>query len=88
MRLLEAAADDRWVVPRREAPLVLVALTDVRLVMGERLGLRTDEDATRLEELVETLDPDDPAVFALSVYDFLTWLQESLTQALVGEAPE
>ena len=88
VRLLEAAADDRWVVPRREAPLVLVALTDVRLVMGERLGLRTDEDATRLEELVETLDPDDPAVFALSVYDFLTWLQESLTQALVGEAPE
>ena len=68
--------------------LVLVALTDVRLVMGERLGLRTDEDATRLEELVETLDPDDPAVFALGVYDFLTWLQESLTQALVGGAPE
>ena len=50
--------------------------------------LRTDDDATRLEELVETLDPDDPAVFALGVYDFLTWLQESLTQALVGGAPE
>ena len=88
VRLLEEAEDERWVVPRRAAPLVLVALTDVRLVMGERLGLRTDDDATRLEELVETLDPDDPAVFALGVYDFLTWLQESLTQALVGGAPE
>jgi hypothetical protein len=64
---------------------VLVALTDIRLVMGERLGLRTDEDATRLEELIETLEVDDPAVFALSIYDFLTWLQESLTQALVGD---
>lgn len=85
---LEAAEADRWVVTRTQAPQVLVALTDVRLVMGERLGLRTDDDATRLEELVETLDPDDPAVFALGVYDFLTWLQESLTQALVGEAPE
>lgn len=85
VRTLEAARDDRWVVTRPQAPAVLVALTDIRLVMGERLGLRTDEDATRLEELIETLEADDPAVFALSVYDFLTWLQESLTQALMGE---
>ncbi|WP_068266308.1 DUF2017 domain-containing protein [Janibacter limosus] len=85
VRTLETAEEDRWVVTRPQAPAVLVALTDIRLVMGERLGLRTDEDSTRLEELIETLDADDPAVFALSVYDFLTWLQESLTQALMGE---
>ncbi|WP_435199435.1 DUF2017 domain-containing protein [Janibacter sp. GS2] len=84
---LEAAQEGRWVVTRAQAPAVLIALTDVRLVMGERLGLRTDEDATRLEELVESLKQDDPVVFALSVYDFLTWLQESLTQALTGAAP-
>ena len=84
---LESAVDDQWVVTRAQAPAVLVALTDVRLVMGERLGLRTDEDSSRLEDLAEQLDPDDPAVFALSVYDFLTWLQESLTQALTGGAP-
>lgn len=81
---LEAAEEDRWVVTRGQAPAVLVALTDVRLVMGERLGLRTDEDGARLEEIAEELEPDDPTVFALSVYDFLTWLQESLTQALTG----
>lgn len=81
---LEGAVEDRWVVTRAQAPAVLVALTDVRLVMGERLGLRTDEDSSRLEELAEQLAADDPAVFALSVYDFLTWLQESLTQALTG----
>lgn len=85
VRTLEAAEGDRWVVTRKQAPAVLVALTDVRLVMGERLGLRTDEDADRLEEIVSTLDPDDPAIFALSLYDFLTWLQESLTQALTGQ---
>ena len=84
---LEAAEEDRWVVTRGQAPAVLVALTDVRLVMGERLGLRTDEDGDRLEELAGELEPDDPTVFALSVYDFLTWLQESLTQALTGGAP-
>ncbi len=84
---LEAAEEDRWVLTRAQAPAVLVALTDVRLVMGERLGLRTDEDGARLEELAEELEPDDPTVFALSVYDFLTWLQESLTQALTGGPP-
>lgn len=84
---LDAAVDDRWVVTRAQAPAVMVALTDVRLVMGERLGLRTDEDASRLEELAEELEPDDPAIFALSLYDFLTWLQESLTQALTGGTP-
>ena len=83
---LEAADADRWVVTRAQAPQVLVALTDVRLVMGERLGLRTDDDATRLEELVESLPSDDPAIFALSVYDFLTWLAESVTLAVMREA--
>ena len=84
---LEAAEQDAWVLTLRQAPAVLVALTDVRLVMGERLGLRTDDDATRLEQVVESLDRDDPVIFALSVYDFLTWLQESLTQALTGAGP-
>ena len=37
--------------------------------------------------LAERFD-DDPAVFVLAVYDFLTWLQESLTQALTGESDE
>lgn len=81
---LEEAVDDRWELPRDRAPAVLVALTDVRLVMGERLGLRTDEDATRLEELVGGLEPDDPAVFVMNVYDFFTWLQDSLTSALTA----
>ena len=62
----------------------MVALTDTRLVLGERLGLRTDEDALALDDGVATLDPDDPAVYAASFYDFLTWMQESLTTAMLG----
>ena len=88
VRTLDAAVEDRWVIARAEAPAVMIALTDVRLVMGERLGLRTDEDAERLEEAFADLEEDDPAVFVLAVYDFLTWLQESLTQALTGEGDE
>ncbi|WP_370894969.1 DUF2017 domain-containing protein [Janibacter sp. GXQ6167] len=78
------ADDDEVRLAATTAPQVLTALTDIRLVMGERLGLRTDADAERLDELVDELDEDDPAVVALMIYDFLTWLQETLAQALMG----
>lgn len=68
-----------------QAQALMVALTDVRLVLGERLELNTEDDAeavvTRLEH---SLDPEDPLVAMAFAYDFLTWLQESLTQALLG----
>jgi len=71
-----------------QAQALAVALTDVRLILGERLGLRTDEDSERLHtELQEALDGDrelDPAAAQqMAYYDFLSWLQESLTLALL-----
>ncbi len=71
-----------------QAQAVAVALTDIRLILGERLGLRTDEDSTRLHtELQEALDGErdlDPATAQqMAYYDFLSWLQESLTMALL-----
>ena len=62
---------------------MLTALTDVRLVLGERMGLRTDEDVDVLEAAAATLDPDDPLAYALAIYDFLTWLQETLASAML-----
>ena len=62
---------------------MLKALTDVRLVLGERMGLRTDEDVEVLDAAAEHLDPDDPLGYALAVYDFLTWLQETLASAML-----
>lgn len=82
----------------RDGPLVLdddearawvVALTDVRLVLAERIGLRTDDDHERLER--EIAQADDPTseqaeglTVMLSLYDFLTWLQETLVEALLA----
>jgi Domain of unknown function (DUF2017) len=67
-----------------QAQAVMIALTDVRLVLGERLGIRTDEDSERLHALVEAgLDDDDPQVTAAIIYDLLTWLQETIAQALL-----
>lgn len=81
---LRGASGDRLDLSKPEAQAMVVALTDTRLLLGERLGLRTDEDATALEERLAGLGADDPVVYAVSFYDFLTWLQESLTGALMG----
>ena len=79
---LSGFEDQKISLDQQEALALLVALTDVRLVLGERLGLRADEDFDLLEEKARSLPNDDPAVYALAVYDFLTWLQETLAHAL------
>jgi hypothetical protein len=79
---LSGVQDQRVSLDRDEAVALVVALTDVRLVLGERLGLKQDDDLELLEEEVSSLPEDDPAVYALAVYDFLTWLQETLAHAL------
>ncbi|HEY7720878.1 MAG TPA: DUF2017 domain-containing protein [Pedococcus sp.] len=79
---LASVDEQRVELAHDEAVAMVVALTDVRLVLGERLGLREDDDLEVLEEQVSGLEDDDPAVYALAVYDFLTWLQETLAHAL------
>ena len=79
---LADVGDQKVSLQQDQALALLVALTDVRLVLGERLGLKQDSDLELLEEQVSGLSEDDPAVYALAVYDFLTWLQETLAHAL------
>lgn len=81
---LRDASGDRLELSRAQAEAMVIALTDTRLLLGERLGLRTDEDAATLEQRVAGLDDGDPTLYAVSFYDFLTWMQESLTTALMG----
>ena len=74
---------DPVVLDRSEAAALLKGMTDVRLVLAERLGLRTDEDAERLHTVLLTAsDFDDPRVAAAALYDALTWWQESLVTTL------
>jgi hypothetical protein len=81
---LSQATKDRVELDRDQAPAFLMALTDVRLLLGERMGMRTEEDAEALHRAMETIDDDDPLGYAMAWYDFLTWLQETLTHALMG----
>jgi hypothetical protein len=61
----------------QDAQVWLRALNDVRLVLGTRLDI-TEDSAQRSEDL----DPADPRSAYLWVYDWLTYLQETLVRAL------
>ena len=76
--------EDRIRLGEAQARTFLTALTDVRLVLGERMGLKTDDDLEHLEAVAAELDDDDPLGFALAIYDFLTWLQETLASAMLS----
>jgi len=81
---LAGSGPDKVTLTRPQAEALLVALTDTRLLLGERLGLQTEADTERLALEAARAALDDPIVYAVSVYDFLTWLQDSLTGAIMG----
>ncbi|MCP2293236.1 DUF2017 domain-containing protein [Nocardia amikacinitolerans] len=62
------------VLTPEQADAWLTALTDVRLALGTVLGIEADTP--------DHLDPDDPRGPHLDVYHWLTWMQDTLLQAL------
>ncbi|GIJ52146.1 hypothetical protein Val02_90320 [Virgisporangium aliadipatigenens] len=62
----------------------LRALTDARLALGMRLDVRDDTDLEAEIDAAVARDPGSARVQQLSVYGFLTLLQVSLVEALVG----
>lgn len=81
---------DAVAVTAAEAPAVAAALTDIRLVLADRLGVVTDEDADRLyDELA--LDPGDDRAAQVrhafvGIYAVLSELQETLVGAMLADA--
>jgi hypothetical protein len=82
---IATATEDRVVLDEASAPAFLIALTDVRLLLGEHMGMRTEEDAEALHAAMETIADDGSLGYAMAWYDFLTWLQETLAHALMGD---
>lgn len=74
-------------VPADRALDFAAALTDVRLVIAERLGIRTEADAEEIQDQVARGTPaaeEDEVHLALGmVYSALSWLQESLMQVML-----
>lgn len=82
---LQPTRGDRLELDLGQAQALMMGLADVRLVLGERLDLRTDEDSDLLHaELERASAIADPRLLMAAYYDFLTWLQESVALALTG----
>ena len=79
-----AVAEGRTSVPvaAPEAAAWLGVLNDLRLVLASRLDI-TDEEHDELRSLPE----DDPRAVPMALYDWLTWLQDSLLRALGAPEP-
>jgi hypothetical protein len=67
-----------------QAETWLRALTDVRLALGLRLSITDETDLEQELDEAVLRDPASPRVGQLSVYAYLTYLQESLVGALSG----
>jgi len=79
-------------VTRDRAPALAATLTDVRLVLGERLGVVDEEASERLEDEVVRGRPGDAAGQARqylgSVFLALGWWQETLMACLLADLPD
>ncbi len=75
--------DERIELTRAQVEALVVALTDVRLLLAERLGLHTEEDVDEAERAVRA-DPNHRLAYPFGIYDYLTWLQDALLGALSG----
>lgn len=58
----------------------LLLLNDLRLAIGTRLSIAED-----YEGAAASLAPDDPQLPMYELYEWLTWLQDSLVRALAGD---
>ncbi|HRW17410.1 MAG TPA: DUF2017 family protein [Dermatophilaceae bacterium] len=67
---------------RAQADALLVALTDTRLLIAERIGLHEEQDWEAIVRAVDR-DPSSPGAYAAGVYDYLTHLQGTLVEALL-----
>jgi len=86
-------AGPAMVVQPGEAPGLAAALTDLRLVLAERLGVSTEADADELHRLAVQGDPAEAETgevtrrFLALVYDLLTLLQDSLVWLMLDGLP-
>lgn len=60
-------------------------LNDLRLVLAVRLGIDTEE--TQEEKYAHRDELDESEELTLTLYDFLTWIQDRLTTTLLSELP-
>lgn len=71
-----------------EAQAFARALNDVRLVLADRLGIDSEEDAARVGRHDDWSAIEDVETYMSLLYNFVSWLQETLVEALLRELPQ
>lgn len=79
-----------FAVSQQDAPMLAAALTDLRLVLADRLGLVTDADGDRLYAELAAAEAgvtviDETRAYLGSLYSALSWLQESLLEVMLSD---
>lgn len=75
---------DELVLTLEDATRWSMALNDVRLVLSERLAIRDEADAEHIHSMQDWSQAEDVESYLALVYNFTTWLQESLVQAMIS----
>jgi hypothetical protein len=75
---------DELVLNLEDATRWSMALNDVRLVLSERLDIRDEADAEHIHSMQDWSQAEDVESYLALVYNFTTWLQESLVQAMIS----
>ena len=86
-RLRMAAMDcesPRLELDDEHAAALSAALNDVRLILAARLGIETEQDAARVAEYSDWQQARDVESYMALVYQFVSWLQESLVEAMLS----
>lgn len=73
----------RLQLDEQHAQAFAAALNDVRLVLAARLGIESEQDAQRIASYTDWSQAEDVESYMALVYQFVSWLQESLVQALL-----
>src|SRR5699024_3084574 len=70
---------------QKEAEAFGRALNQVRLVLSSRLDIEHEDDAERVHEIASVAQATDVERYMALLYNFVSWLQETLMQALIGD---
>jgi hypothetical protein len=87
----EATEEGVLLLPRAHGPRLAATLTDIRLVLADRLGLTDEEAAAALEDELDGPEPDADDRSAQvrhylgTVYVALGWWQETLMSCLLAD---
>ncbi len=68
-----------------EAEAFSRALNQVRLVLSSRLNIDNEHDAERVHQIGSVEQATDVESYMALLYNFVSWLQETLMQALIGD---